>query len=232
MMLTLVAGPWATAPVAAASAARLPNANNPQDPVRRCKASDISCSYFGGIAYCDFNVYVSGFLIDATIAGHSTICFYHDNRPYDVNLQFPASQVNVTTGTVRAVYIPQVPSTTDDSAGDEDCDDVDQEKLDETVANMPDTLSAPLMCPITQRVMLDPVVAADGFTYEKTAIVRWLLTKDKSPLTGKPLRDQPLRRNYNLRALVTPFIEKKKKKRDEGSSSSNGGKRMKMMKPI
>eukprot|EP00966_Prymnesium_polylepis_P226220 5232874-Prymnesium_polylepis.1 len=78
---------------------------------------------------------------------------------------------------------------------------------------MPDTLSKPLMCPITQRVMLNPVVAADGHTYEKEAIVRWLMSKDKSPLTGKKLNDQSLRRNHNIRALVASFIEKKIEKK-------------------
>lgn len=30
-----------------------------------------------------------------------------------------------------------------------------------------------LICPITQELMRDPVVAEDGYTYEKEAILRW-----------------------------------------------------------
>ena len=47
-------------------------------------------------------------------------------------------------------------------------------------------------CPITQSVMLDPVMAADGFVYERKAIERWIATpvytyydsSAKSPVTG------------------------------------------------
>ena len=178
-------------------------------PVRRCKQSDINCSYFDGYAYCPLNSYVSASLIDAKAYGRTSTRFYADERPYDAFLQEPATQLNPTTGTVRAIYIPSVPSTDPESDADFDDKDVDFEKLEETVSKMPDTLSKPLMCPITQRVMLNPVVAADGHTYEKEAILRWLMSKDKSPLTGKKLNDQSLRRNHNIRALVTSFVEKK-----------------------
>ena len=39
-------------------------------------------------------------------------------------------------------------------------------------------------CPITCEIMEDPVVAADGHTYERTAIAEWLEHHDLSPLTG------------------------------------------------
>jgi len=179
-------------------------------PVRRCKQSDIYCSFFDGYAWCYFNSSVSAFLIDAKAYGHTSVRFYVDCISYDAFLQAPATQVNRTTGTVRAIYIPSIPSTEHGDESDADFDDaVDLEKLDETVSKMPDTLSEPLMCPITQRVMLNPVVAADGHTYEKEAIVRWLISKDKSPLTGEKLNDQSLRRNHNIRKLVSSFVEKK-----------------------
>ena len=37
------------------------------------------------------------------------------------------------------------------------------------------------MCPITQDLMNDPVIAADSHTYERTAIERWLQTNITSP---------------------------------------------------
>ena len=46
--------------------------------------------------------------------------------------------------------------------------------------------------------MRDPVVAADGHTYERNAIIRWLCQSDKSPLTGKPLLHKELVTNYSL----------------------------------
>lgn len=37
-------------------------------------------------------------------------------------------------------------------------------------------------CPITLSVMVDPVVAADGQSYERAAITRWFATSRKNPL--------------------------------------------------
>ena len=53
-------------------------------------------------------------------------------------------------------------------------------------------------CPITGEPMQDPVVAADGHTYERSAIARWLKTSDKSPLTGSLLSHKNLVPNYML----------------------------------
>ncbi|EOD04999.1 hypothetical protein EMIHUDRAFT_220477 [Emiliania huxleyi CCMP1516] len=46
---------------------------------------------------------------------------------------------------------------------------------------------ADFICPITTEIMVEPVVAADGQSYERTAIERWLATKSTSPLTGGEL---------------------------------------------
>ena len=45
---------------------------------------------------------------------------------------------------------------------------------------------------------MDPVVAADGHTYERIAIARWLKTSDKSPMTGSILLHKELVSNYGL----------------------------------
>ena len=39
------------------------------------------------------------------------------------------------------------------------------------------------MCPITQVRLWDPVVAADGYTYERSTIEGWLQSKASSPPT-------------------------------------------------
>mmetsp|Transcript_11075 Transcript_11075/g.26595 ORF Transcript_11075/g.26595 Transcript_11075/m.26595 type:complete len:556 (-) Transcript_11075:191-1858(-) len=61
----------------------------------------------------------------------------------------------------------------------------------EALPNMPS-------CPITGFPMVDPVVAADGHTYERIAITRWLKTSDKSPMTGSVLPHKGLVSNYGL----------------------------------
>ena len=66
-----------------------------------------------------------------------------------------------------------------------------QEGNFEPLPNMPS-------CPITGEPIRDPVVAADGHTYERSAIARWLKTSDKSPLTGSVLSHKNLVQNYML----------------------------------
>ena len=39
------------------------------------------------------------------------------------------------------------------------------------------------MCPITSEVMEDPVVAMDGFTYERSAMATWFQRHNTSPMT-------------------------------------------------
>ncbi|GAB4821371.1 hypothetical protein N2152v2_008417 [Parachlorella kessleri] len=54
------------------------------------------------------------------------------------------------------------------------------------------------MCPITQERMRDPVVAADGYSYERHAIEAWLSTRDTSPMTNDMLEDKVLIPNLTL----------------------------------
>lgn len=60
-----------------------------------------------------------------------------------------------------------------------------------------------LLCPITCEVMRDPVVAADGFSYEKSAILTWIGNgKCTSPMTNEPLDDLNVRPNRTLALLI------------------------------
>jgi len=59
-----------------------------------------------------------------------------------------------------------------------------------------------LRCPITLEVMRDPVMAADGHSYEREAILRWLRGHRTSPLTGRVLSSQELTPNHRLRTLI------------------------------
>ena len=58
------------------------------------------------------------------------------------------------------------------------------------------------MCPITMVLMKDPVLATDGFTYEKEAIEQWLRSNTKSPMTREPMRLDGLRPNRALRDAI------------------------------
>ena len=48
------------------------------------------------------------------------------------------------------------------------------------------------LCPITLAVMHDPVLAADGSTYERDAIAHWIEQVPRSPLTNLPLASAAL----------------------------------------
>ncbi|KAL1426440.1 hypothetical protein MTO96_003440 [Rhipicephalus appendiculatus] len=64
-----------------------------------------------------------------------------------------------------------------------------------------------LFCPITQEPMRDPVVAADGYSYERTAIIRWLESgKDTSPMTNEPLEHTMVLPNRTLQLLIQKYL--------------------------
>lgn len=44
-----------------------------------------------------------------------------------------------------------------------------------------------LRCPISNTLMKEPVMAADGFTYDRTAITNWIELNCTSPTTGAPI---------------------------------------------
>ena len=67
-------------------------------------------------------------------------------------------------------------------------------------------------CPITQMVMKKPVMATDGHSYELKAMQKWLLKKQTSPVTGKPLVSTNLILNQNLKKLIRDFTSAPKRK--------------------
>ncbi|CAG9316653.1 unnamed protein product [Blepharisma stoltei] len=63
------------------------------------------------------------------------------------------------------------------------------------------------LCPITQELMDDPVIAADGHTYERAAIAAWMEISNANPLTGEELSSRNLTPNYNIKALISDYKE-------------------------
>ena len=99
--------------------------------------------------------------------------------------------------------------------------------FDDKVAATPDAFK----CPITQERFFDPVVAADGHTYERIAIERWLSGRHYcslkgarlwlSPLTGLPLLTRELRPNYALRKAIDEFVPEEDIGRKRRSTSTH-----------
>jgi hypothetical protein len=65
-----------------------------------------------------------------------------------------------------------------------------------------------LECPISLEIMHDPVIAMDGFTYEREAIERWFQTSASSPLTNEKLESKLLVPNRRLKAIIASVRER------------------------
>ncbi|MBN3323978.1 WSDU1 protein, partial [Atractosteus spatula] len=70
----------------------------------------------------------------------------------------------------------------------------------ESVAGIPDEF----LCPITREVMRDPVIASDGYSYEREAIESWISTKKRSsPMTNLPLKSTVVTPNRTLKMAIS-----------------------------
>ena len=76
-------------------------------------------------------------------------------------------------------------------------------------ASADDEEPADYVCPITHEIMTDPVVTADGQSYERYAIEQWLRHSTLSPLTNEPLSHLALTPNMALRRLIREWIEQR-----------------------
>jgi len=74
------------------------------------------------------------------------------------------------------------------------------------------------LCPITHELMVDPVVTADGQSYERAAIEQWLKHSTLSPLTNEPLAHLALTPNMALKRLICEWSAQRK----EASVQSTG----------
>jgi hypothetical protein len=57
-----------------------------------------------------------------------------------------------------------------------------------------------------QVLLEEPVVAADGFSYERHAIEAWLRNAGTSPMTGEELPDRRLVPNHTLRHAIAAWL--------------------------
>ncbi len=72
------------------------------------------------------------------------------------------------------------------------------------------------ICPLSKKELTDPVVAADGYTYERSAIEEYFNSgKTVSPITGEEITDKTLIPNKTLKSLI---LNKSLKKLEELSA--------------
>ena len=80
------------------------------------------------------------------------------------------------------------------------------------------------MCPVGHALMREPVMAADGHTYERTEIDKWIQRKGASatsPKTNQILEDTRLTPNHALKASIDEAIERAM--RELRASTQEGG---------
>merc|ERR1711977_810391 len=69
-------------------------------------------------------------------------------------------------------------------------------------------LPSAFFCPITKEVMKYPVIAADGHTYEREAIKKWLHEHKTSPTTNLVLRHTHVIPNHSLKSAIQEYEER------------------------
>ncbi len=52
------------------------------------------------------------------------------------------------------------------------------------------------------------MVAADGFTYERSAITKWLEKNDRSPMTNQQLSHKDLNSNHVIKQIISALQPK------------------------
>ena len=60
-----------------------------------------------------------------------------------------------------------------------------------------------LLCPMGHELMVDPVICADGYTYERCNIESWMVDNNKSPMTNIILDDKELVSDQSLLKLIS-----------------------------
>ncbi|KAG9477230.1 hypothetical protein GDO78_002558 [Eleutherodactylus coqui] len=74
------------------------------------------------------------------------------------------------------------------------------------------------LCPITCDVMKDPVIASDGYSYERKAIESWISTKRTSPMTNLPLENLLLTPNRTLKMALNRWLDTRSEEKNYISS--------------
>lgn len=92
-----------------------------------------------------------------------------------------------------------------------------QEEETQKDIDLPSTLPESFICPINGTLMRNPVMCADGHSYEKRAIETWFQRSNKSPLTNIVISNV-LIPNHTLRKSIEEFIEIHKKNSSDKSS--------------
>ena len=83
-------------------------------------------------------------------------------------------------------------------------DELTDEDIEERII---EALPSDVICPITRAILVDPVITSDGFTYERSAILRWFRDgRVTSPMTNIVLDNTDITPNLPLREMLTAYM--------------------------
>ncbi|XP_006872093.1 PREDICTED: WD repeat, SAM and U-box domain-containing protein 1 isoform X2 [Chrysochloris asiatica] len=86
------------------------------------------------------------------------------------------------------------------------------EELRTKVKSLSSGIPDEFICPITRELMKDPVIASDGYSYEKEAIENWIGKKKRtSPMTNLILPSMVLTPNRTLKMAINRWLETNQK---------------------
>lgn len=132
----------------------------------------------------------------------------------------PTTDHHTVPETPKKFRTREQPTMTDDEQA------VYERTVMENVKRFPaDTLLNAVTCCITKAILRDPgrrnfefvfvirhafvVVAADGFTYEREAIINWFQQSSRSPMTNKELENHELKSNHAIKSILQSLAEPK-----------------------
>ncbi|XP_021121582.1 WD repeat, SAM and U-box domain-containing protein 1 isoform X2 [Heterocephalus glaber] len=82
------------------------------------------------------------------------------------------------------------------------------EELRTKVKSLSSEIPDEFICPITRELMKDPVIASDGYSYEKEAMENWISKKKRtSPMTNLVLPSVVLTPNRTLKMAISRWLE-------------------------
>ncbi|CAF0714205.1 unnamed protein product [Adineta steineri] len=135
--------------------------------------------------------------IDNGYATHSLYHGPHTTLPTTMIHGSTFEEDEEVTATKPVQPKPSVPEMTDD----------EQKDYEKTVISNVQKMSQQnllnsITCCITKEILRDPVVAADGFTYERAAILSWFETSNRSPMTNQELDNLELKPNFAIKSIL------------------------------
>lgn len=193
---------------------------------RHVDDGDISLgvAFWDGHVYTPYDPQASTLVVDATRFGRkfTTITTGSgDARSlYKITLGSMATQMRMDTMTVRPLYIPPPSQRTKTYSELFSCADYSDEEYSKATEDLPQRLLDIITCPISNDIMRRPVVAADGHSYDERGIMKWLMTRDTSPLTGAQLPHKSLIPNISLYQLIDGLININADAESDGASST------------